>query len=46
MVKKSKELMQICREGLPENSQDYIPDIVHDFIWDYWEELKDLLNED
>jgi len=36
-------LNEFLNVKLPHNSQDYIPDIVHDFILDYWEELKEIM---
>ena len=46
-MKDSIELMKLCQNGwLPDNTDDYIPDIVHDFIWDNWDELKDILSDD
>lgn len=46
-MKDSRELMNLCQNGwLPDNTEEYIPDLVHDFIWDNWEILKKILNED
>jgi len=39
----SKKLTIICVEELPETSEEYIPDLVFDFIWDNREELKEIL---
>ena len=46
MVKDSKAIMRICQNGLPGNSDEWIPDLVHDFIFDNWDELKEILNND
>jgi len=45
-MKDSIKLMGICVSELPDTTEEYIPDLVHDFIWDNWEKLKELLNDD
>lgn len=39
----SKRLMDICKEALPDTYDDYIPDLVYDFIWDYQNTLREIL---
>ena len=46
-MKDSIRLMRLCKNGcLPDNTEEYVPDLVHDFIWDNWKELKKILNND
>ena len=39
----SEELMKICKEGLPETTDEYVPDLVHDFIYDYRNEILKII---
>lgn len=45
-MRNSHKLMCLCQNELPNTTEEYIPDLVHDFIWDNWEALKEILNED
>jgi len=36
-------LSAFLEKTLPHNSQDYIPDIVFDWLNDNWEELKEIM---
>lgn len=36
-------LSAFLAETLPHNSQDYIPDIVYDWLNDNWEKLKEIM---
>lgn len=42
-MKDSLAIMDLCQTQLPEHTDGYIPDLVHDFIWDNWERLKEIL---
>lgn len=42
----SIKLMKICRESIPEHTEKDIPDLVHDFIIDRWEEIKQAMGEE
>ena len=46
MVKDKDELMKVIEKGLPDYSEDYLPDLVQDFVLDYWGELKKILDND
>lgn len=45
-MRDSFRLMNLCNEQLPDQTEEYIPDLVHDFIWDNWKELKEILDGD
>lgn len=41
-----RKLMKICKNFPDVYEIDaYLPDYVHDFILDYWEELKDAMED-
>ena len=46
MVKDKDELMRILEAGLPDYWEGYIPELVQDFVLDYWGDLKKLLDND
>lgn len=43
MKNKMTDMLSVfLAETLPHNSDDYIPDIVYDWLDDNWEELKEI----
>ena len=41
---RAEKLTKLCAEILPNYTEEYIPDLVFDFIWDMWEELKEVMD--
>lgn len=46
MVTDKGELMRVIESGLPDYYEGYIPELVNDFLLDYWGELKKILDVD
>jgi len=42
----NKEKLKKVMEWLPENTEEYVPDLVHDFLLEKWDEIKEAMESE